>query len=57
MINFSKRGTLEWVFRCNWCFGRAPILFKRWNPLFDAQRERLVEMSVSVHLLGLLPQL
>ena len=56
MIKFSKKEALEWVLERNWNFGKIPILFKRWNPLFDTQREKVDEMPVWVRLPGLPPQ-
>lgn len=37
----------------NWSFGKRPILFRRWTPLFDAQKEKTVESPFWVKLPGL----
>lgn len=37
--------------------GKLQIFFKKWTPLFDAQRERLEEIPMWVHLSALAPQL
>jgi len=39
MARFSNFDVVEWVFDWNWGFGKVSIF--KWNPLFDAQRERL----------------
>jgi len=56
MTKFGKGETLEWVLRHNYCFCRERILFKNWNPLFDAQTEKVGEILVWVRLPGLPPQ-
>ena len=46
MVRFTNEEALEWVLERNWGFGNSPIFFKKWMPLFDAQRERLKEILV-----------
>lgn len=55
MVQLNKGETLGWVLKCNWCFGISKILFNKWTPLFDAQREKLEEIMVWVHLPTLPP--
>ena len=55
MIKFTKGETLEWVLEHNWSFRKSPILFKRWNHLFDVQREKVFKILVWLRLLGLPP--
>lgn len=53
MIQFDKKEMAEWVLAKNWGFGNRPILFKRWTPLFDAQREKVDSFPVWVRAPGL----
>lgn len=52
-IQFGQKEHVEWVLEKNWSFGKRPILFRRWTPLFDAQKEKMVESPVRVKLPGL----
>ena len=55
MVTLKNAATLEWVLAHQWGFGIAPILFKRWTPLFDVNRERVDEIPVWVCLPALPP--
>lgn len=57
MVRFSNAEVVDWVLERNWGFGKALILFKRWTPIFDAQRERLGEIPMWVPLPSLAPHL
>lgn len=52
-ITFDRKVQVDWVLERNWFFGKRPILFKRWTPLFDAQKEKMGESPVWVKLPGL----
>lgn len=39
----------------NWAFGKHPVLFKRWTPLFDANREKVDKFPVWVRAPGFPP--
>ena len=46
MLKFEKREHLEWVLEMNWNFGKRPIQFRKWTPLFNAQREKIEDILV-----------
>lgn len=52
MIKFNKKEAREWVLCHNWSLGKWPIMFKKWNPLLDAQRENIKESLVLVKFPG-----
>jgi len=55
MIQFVKKEMVDWVLERNWASGKRPMLFRRWTPLFDAQREKVDTFPVWVRALGLPP--
>lgn len=48
MLRFNNVATLECVMEMHWSFGITSILFKRWTPLFESNREILDEITVWV---------
>lgn len=57
MHNFKSKKAITWVLNKNWNIDSSPVMLKRWNPLFDAQRERLEIFPLWVKLPGLLSHL
>lgn len=55
LIKFGNKEALEWVEARNWAFGKRPVFFKRWTPLFDANKETVEEFPVWVRAPGLPP--
>jgi len=52
-LRFGKKEHVEWVLSKHWSLGKRPVLFRKWTPLFDAQKEKSEEFPVWVKLMGL----
>jgi hypothetical protein len=52
-FNFLQPKHAKWVLGKNWSVNFSPLLLKPWSPLFDASREKLDKILVSVQLLAL----
>ena len=52
-LSFSRLEHLQWVVARYWRIEQAPVLLKRWSPLFDHKREHLGVGPIWVRLPGL----
>lgn len=52
-LHFAKEEHTNTVLAQYWHIELAPVLLKRWNPLFDPEREQIGAGPIWVHLPGL----
>jgi len=49
-FKFNSEEELKRILNLNWHLNHAPVLMKRWHPMFDASRERVDESPIWVRL-------
>ena len=52
-LRFARADHTSWVLSSFWHFEKAPVLLKRWSPLFDSETEKIGVGPVWIRLLGL----
>lgn len=52
-LHFHRVEYTEWILSQFWHIELAPVLLKRWDPLFDPEREQLGTRPIWVRFLGL----
>jgi len=54
VFNFLQPKHAKWALGKNWSVNNSPLFLNPWNPLFDANKEKLDKIHVWVHLPALL---
>lgn len=52
-LRFHQEEYTDWILSRFWNIEMAPVLLKRWDPLFDPEREQLGAVPIWVRLSGL----